>query len=345
MSPRSIAVIQTKGLVDQDRIREALRIIRESGPQGTTREDLREGLGDVSLRTVDRALALLEEQGAQIERNRKGWPSILHFVLKKGPTWDEHISSEARLALQLAGLSLAQSGTLLWQDKLTVIESMATGKMSTKDRKLFDQLKNAVHIQGGVDDPVDPVQGNDVLEPILRGLDGPKELEINYQSAESDKAVIYTVVPYALSHDLFSGGSFLLVWEPSRQIPLHLRLNRINSVKVRRNSAIPQKDVMDSAARYQIGGWMSAKPPFQVEARIKGTHWIRAFQEAPPALPDFESDPTKGGQAARVRFKANHELGALRWLLQFGKSAEVMEPDWLREKIHQQLKEAAEQYA
>ena len=101
---------------------------------------------------------------------------------------------------------------------------------------------------------------------------------------------------------------------------------------------------MKSAARYQIGGWMSAKAPFEVEARIKGAHWIRAFQEAPPALPDFESDPTKGGQAALVRFKANHELGALRWLLQFGKSAEVLKPDWLREMIHQQLKEAAEQY-
>ena len=345
MSPRPITTIQTKGLVDSDRLREALRLIREAGPQGITREDLRESLGEVSLRTVDRAVALLEAQGAQIERNRSGWPSVLHFVLKKGPTWDEHVSSEARLALQLASLSLAQSGTLLWQDKLAVIESMATGKMSSRDRKLFDQLKKAVHVQGGVDDPVDPVQGDGVLEPILRGLEGPRELDISYQSADSDKAVVHTVVPYALSHDLFSGGSFLLVWEPSRQLPLHLRLNRINSVKVGRLSAIAQEEVMKSAARYQIGGWMSAKAPFEVEARIRGAHWIRAFQEAPPALPDFESDPTKGGQAALVRFKANHELGAIRWLLQFGKSVEVLKPDWLRETIRQQLQEAAEQYA
>lgn len=72
MSPRSIPTLQTRGLVDSDRLREALRLIREAGSQGITREGLREGLGQVSLRTVDRAVALLEEQGAQIERNRDG---------------------------------------------------------------------------------------------------------------------------------------------------------------------------------------------------------------------------------------------------------------------------------
>ena len=344
MSPRSVQTIQTRGLVDSDRLREALRLIREAGSQGITREGLREGLGQVSLRTVDRAVALLEEQGAQIERSRDGWPNVLHFVLRKGPVWDEHVSSEARLALELAMLSLAQSGTLLWQDKLAVIESLVTGKMSNRDRKLFDQLKRAVHIQGGVDDPVDPEAGNEILERILRGLDGPRELEVNYQSADSDTPAIHRVVPYALTHDLFSGGTFLLVWDPSRELPLHLRLNRINAIKVGRASAIPKEDLMGRAARYQIGGWMSGRPPFPVEARIHGKHWIRAFREAPPALPDFESDPSPDGQTAHVRFKANHELGALRWLLQFGQNVEVLAPAELREKMRAQLEQAHARY-
>ncbi|HNX32045.1 MAG TPA: WYL domain-containing protein [Holophaga sp.] len=344
MSPRVVPIIQTKGLVDSDRLREAIRLIREGGPEGVTREALRKGLGDVSLRTVDRAVALLEEQGAQIQRQRRGWPSVLNFILKKGPAWDEHVTSEARLALELAMLSLAQSGTLLWQDKLKIIESLATGKMSTRDRMLFDQLRKAVHVQGGVDDPVDPVEGNEILERILRGLEGPRELEIAYQSADSDIPAVHAVVPYTLTHDLFSGGTFLLVWEPSRRLPLHLRLNRIDAVKVGRVSVIPDEGLMKRAARYQIGGWMSGRLPFQVEARIQGTHWLRAFREAPPALPDFESDPTADGCGALVKFKANHELGALRWLQQFGASVEVLRPAELRKKIHLQLIEACGQY-
>ena len=102
---------------------------------------------------------------------------------------------------------------------------------------------------------------------------------------------------------------------------------------------------MAQAARYQIGGWTSAEPPFEVEARIRGAHWIQAFKEAPPALPDFQADAAPDDQSVRVRFKANHEYGAARWLLQFGPAAEVLAPAELRAKVQAQLNEAAAQYA
>ena len=115
--------IETQGLVDRERLREALRLLRDAGSRGLTRLDLSRTLGDVSLRTVDRAIALLEAQGGRIDRSREGRPSLLHFVLKKGPSWDEHVSPEARLALKLAGLALAQSGTQLWDDKIEAISA------------------------------------------------------------------------------------------------------------------------------------------------------------------------------------------------------------------------------
>lgn len=334
--------IETNGLVDRERLREALRLLRDAGRRGITRLALSKELGEVSLRTVDRAIGCLEAQGARIDRTREGRPAILHFILTKGPTWDEHVSPEARLALRLAGLSLAQSGTLLWQDKIEAIEALATGKMSSRDRGLFDQLSRAVEVHGGVDDPI---ESPDILEPILRALEGPKEIEVDYQSAAAKAPTPHQVVPYALTHDLFSGGAFLLVWDPKRQSPIHLRLNRITRIKVTaRTGIITHPELMVRAAKYQIGGWTSKEEPFLVEARIFGNHWIQAFKEAPPALPDFQADPTKGGKAVLVRFLANHEYGASRWLLQFGANAEVISPPDLREKIHQQHKEAASQY-
>ncbi len=164
MSARIAPAVQSNGLVDSDRLREALRLIREAGARGITRDELCSGMGDVSLRTVDRAVHLLEEQGARIERSRKGWPSVIFFILRKGPTWDEYISSETRLALRLAGLSLAQTGTLLWQDKLEVLENLASERMSSRDRKVFESLKKAIHVQGGVEDPI---ESPDILEPLL----------------------------------------------------------------------------------------------------------------------------------------------------------------------------------
>jgi predicted DNA-binding transcriptional regulator YafY len=340
MSPRTAPAIETQGLVDPDRLREALRLLREAGPKGITREVLRVEMGDVSLRTVDRTIALLEAQGAQIERLRKGLP-VMAFLLTKGPTWDEYVSSEARLALRLATLSLAQSGTLLWQDKLETLERLASERMSSRDRRLFENLKKAIHVQGGVEDPIETP---DILEPLLRALDGPKEVELDYQAAAAKAPGTMTVIPFALTHDLFSGGAFLLVWDPGRRIPLHLRLSRIGRVKVKTRTGLFPEELMAQAARYQIGGWTSAEPPFEVEARIRGAHWIQAFKEAPPALPDFQADAAKDGKSVLVRFKANHEYGATRWLLQFGVSAEVIAPAELRKKIHAQLMEAAAQY-
>jgi len=341
MSPRTAPAIDTQGLVDRDRLRDALRLIREAGPEGLTRKELAARMGVASLRTVDRSIVLLEAQGARIEKPRKGWPSLLYLVLRKGPSWDEHVSTEARLALRLAGLSLAQSGTLLWQDKLETMERLASEHMSTRDRRLFETLKKAISVQGGVEDPIESA---DILEPLLRSLDGPKVIEVEYQAAAANRPSTLTVVPYALTHDLFSGGSFLLVWDPARQLPLHLRLSRIEQVKVTgRNGACPEA-LMSQAARYQIGGWTSAEPPFEVQARIRGSHWIQAFREAPPALPDFRSDPSGDGASALVRFKASHRHGATRWLMQFGAAAEVLAPEFLREELRGQFKAAAAQY-
>lgn len=341
MAPRRPRAIETHGLVDRDRLRDALEAIREAGAEGISRERLRQQLGGVSLRTVDRAVHLLEDQGARLDRLRRGSPALLHFVLRKGPAWDEHVSSEARLALRIAGLSLTQTGTHVWQDKLEALEDLASQRMSSRDRRLFEHLKRAVRVQGGVDDPIETP---DVLEPILKALEGGREMVLEYQGAAADAPTPYQVVPYALTHDLFSGGTFLLVWEPRRNLPLHLRLNRIASARVGSRAASMPEGLMAQAADYQIGGWTSAHPPFQVQARIRGANWLQAFKEAPPALPRFEARPDPGGASVAVTFWATHPKGVLRWLLQFGPLAEVLGPPEIREAVRTQLQEALAQY-
>jgi predicted DNA-binding transcriptional regulator YafY len=340
MPARTQSSPDSKGLVDSARLKDALFHLREAGTEGISRQRLGARLGNVSLRTVDRAIRLLEEQGARLERRRAGNPAVIHFQLLRGPAWDEHVSSQARLALRVAGLSLAQCGTLLWQDQLEALEELAAAHMSTRDRRLFEGLKRAVRVQGGVEDPI---ESPEILEPILKGLEGPRELEVSYQAAGAPEPAVHRVVPYDLNHDLFSGGTFLLVWEPSRSRPLHLRLNRIESVKVTARTGVLPEDLMARAARFQIGGWTSAEPPFQVEVLVHGAHWARVFQEAPPALPDFECDPGPGG-TARVRFRATHDNGVARWIMQFGAAAEVVAPGRIRDAVAAQFREALARY-
>jgi predicted DNA-binding transcriptional regulator YafY len=336
--------LRTEGLVDPDRLREALVLLREALPTGITRRELAARLSPdgVSLRSVDRVMALLEAQGARFERNRAGQSSVLRFVLLEGPTWDEHISPDARLALRLAALSLSHCGTLLWQDKLDTLERLATKHMSNRDRRLFTVLEHSVQIQGAVEDPI---EAQDILEPILRALEGRREIQADYTVAGTDEPRKRRFVPFCLTHDLFSGAAFLAVWDPEEQKPKHLRLNRIENVRVLpRPGIIPHPEIMARAARYQIGGWICDDPPFEIQVRISGTHWLQAFKEAPPALPDFAAHPAEDGQSAVVTFKANHPNGAIRWVLQFGACAQVLEPAWLCAEVLAQLQRAADAY-
>ncbi len=121
--------------------------------------------------------------------------------------------------------------------------------------------------------------------------------------------------------------------------------NRIENVQVlARPGIIPHPEIMAQAARYQIGGWICDAPPFEIQVRITGTHWLQAFKEAPPALPDFAARPAEDGQSAVVTFKANHPNGAIRWVLQFGACAQVLEPESLRARVREDLRRALEAY-
>jgi len=335
------AEIRTDGLVDAERLRRTLALLREAGPKGMTKLQLARRLGGVSTRTVDRAIILLEEQGARLDRSREGRPSVLHFRLQKGPTWDEHVTGDARLALRLAKLTLAQSGTLLWQDKLEALEALTSARMSSRDRTLFETLAKAVRVQGGTEDPI---EAPEVLEPILKALQEERELEFEYQSASAKAPTAHRVLPYALTHDLYSGGAFLLAWDPGRKEPIHLRLNRIGRAKAGPRTKVPDVEPLERAARFQIGGWTSGEPPFEVVARIEGAHWVQAIKEAPPALPEFSERIARDGKSLEVRFKATHANGASRWILQFGEAAELLEPKWLRKEIQERLEKAAKAY-
>jgi len=154
-----------------------------------------------------------------------------------------------------------------------------------------------------------------------------------------------TVVPFSLAPDLFTGGTFLVAWDPKAKRALLLRLARIQKAKaLPRIAVIAEPALMDRTASFQIGGWTSAEPPFAVRARIEDAAWVQALQEAPPALPEFACTPSKNGESALVSFKANHGAGASRWLLQLGEAAEVLEPAWLRKEIAGRLGAAAGNY-
>lgn len=334
----------TQSQVNADRLRSAVKLLREAGEKGITRQDLAKGL-KASTRLVDRTIFLLVSDGAEIQKQRhtRDGASFVHLSLKKGPKWDEAVSPRALTALKIAMLALEQVGTEIWADHLDAFERLASPQLTSRDRIIFNSLATRVRMNGTVTDP--QIMDPDVLAAVLMALgspNGPLQLELTY-TPPGRASWSRAVCPYCLTHDAFSGGAFLLVWDSEKRRAVHLRLNRIDHAKVLRVPAvIPNEAPLEHAARYQIGGWVESDPPFEVEVRVTGRTWPKALLESPPALPEIAVFTE--GKDVKVRFHATEPYAPARWILQFGPDAEVLKPESVRNVVRMRLSEALSQY-
>jgi predicted DNA-binding transcriptional regulator YafY len=326
-------------LVKPERLQIVLEAIRDAGERGITKAGLARKLGGVAMRTVDRAVQLLEEQGARFGKAREGRPALIHFTLEKAPDWDSRITPHARMALEVALMALEGTATELWFDQLEGLRSLADSHLSTRDRNLFRALQEHVCVRGGADDQ--QALDTKMLTQVLLALghpDGPRELELTYKAASTGRTSARSVVPFTLTHDVFSGGAFLLAWDPAKQEPRHFRLARIEEAKaLPKRGLIPDKRPLEQARDLQIGGWFCPAEPFRVSLRVGGTNWPQALLDAPPALPGITVRKEKGGTVL-LSFQATELSGPTRFILQFGADAEVIEPKRLRDHLIRTLK-------
>ena len=332
-------------LVKPERLQIVLEAIRDAGERGITKAGLARKLGGVAMRTVDPALQLLEEQGARFGKAREGRPALIHFTLEKAPDWDNRITPHARMALEVALMALEGTATELWYDQLEGLRTLADSHLSTRDRDLFRALQAHVCVRGGADDK--QALDTKMLTQVLLALghpEGPRELELTYKAASTGRTSVRTVVPFTLTHDVFSGGAFLLAWDSAKQEPRHFRLARIEEAKAQsRRGLIPDKGPLEQARDLQIGGWFSPAAPFRVSLRVGGTNWPQTLLDAPPALPGITVRKEKGGTVL-LSFQATELYGPTRFILQFGAEAEATEPRVLRDHLAKTLKATVAHY-
>ena len=324
-----MAAILTHGTIAIANLKEAVKRFHRAGDQGLTREQLAKDV-QLSLRGVDRILAQLRKDGALIDASAPPGQRSQVYRMLRPPRWDRRISGDTRLALRLAGLALSASGTRQWDGILEVLNSLADERMTEADRLVFQRMERSVRIQGEVDDPI---EGEKVLEPLLRALEARQLVALDYRAAGWDSTTPIQVVPYTLVHDLFAGSAFLVAWDPNKDRVVHLRLNRIEAIALAGRGMLgPQAlTLLEEAATYQVGGWTGQDGPFEVVVRIHGRYWVQALKDAPPPLPDYFH--LMKGEALLAHFKATHTAGVLRWILQFGPDAEVLTPPELRAEL------------
>ena len=338
--------------VSEESLRQVHAALREAGANGNTRSRLVAKLG-ISLRTLERALEAMVIDGARIERVSAEIPArrTICLVLAKEPAWADGFSHHARLALQLAELALQQGGSEFWAQYLPAFERLLGPHLTQKDRLLFDQLKDQLNYRGSVGKPQD--RDPNVFLNLLDALATkpvPPQLEILYRRAWDERGAWITVVPYSITHDVLAGSAYLLAWDTRRLSAGHFRIGRIEAVKTNGRYGVlgsDPKSSLERARKFQVGGWFANNDPFEIEVEIHGKNWVKAFLDAPPALPDVKVVEVADGTGSRVRiqFKATELEGPSRWIMQIGPKAKVISPDHLREHLEANFRASVSQYA
>ena len=339
-----MAAADTNKLVSLERQKAALKAFREAGDKGLTRKKLAAAIGCVSLRTPDRTLDVLRNAGAKFEEKTDGKTREKVFVMTKGPKWDETISKETRLALRVAAMALGHGGNATLEKQLETLEQIADKSLTDKDRKFFDRLRANIRVTGGVAEKAGDGQLA-ILDKIFTAFAAeiPRQVEVEYTKAGATSPRTIVFSPYCLTQDLISGGTFILGEEVAKREIKQLRVSRIKSLKVLDRPVIHLRtNELERAAMHQIGGWAQIDAPFEVKLRVKGASWIQAMEEARPDFPGFNLDRKAG--FAIVTFQANAPEGLIRWILQMGTSAEVLEPASLRSKVAAAIEEMAGMY-
>ena len=188
-----------------------------------------------------------------------------------------------------------------------------------------------------------------VLPALVQALSEPNapRMELSYRAAGRVADRIHEIIPGALIHDAVAGGSYLIAWATAQQRPTIFKVSRMLAVRRVGQGGLSgdARKVLARITQHQVGAWATADEPMRIRVRVTGARWVQHFLDATPDLPEVavESDPDHP-EGVIVTFLATAPEGAVRWILQLGSVAEVLEPPSIREAVAQELERATQRY-
>jgi len=288
------------------------------------------------------------ELSAQLSVNRRTVYRDIDFLSAQGvPLWQEggrfglnrtrylatvRLSYQEAMALVLAGLLLART---LDERNPHVIAAL---------RRLATTLPDlpAVHLKRAAE-RVEAYRYNSaqvtILETIAEGWGSGRKVKIGYRSPRSGELRYRVIAPYALEPT--ASGIYIICHDKWADDIRTFKLARLESAQlVDETYAIPPD--FDAEAHLATSwGIMSGEQVSEVVLRFTATAkpFVVERQWHPSQLLE---DTPEGGCLLQVQVSEPLEMQP--WIRSWGAQVEVISPEWLRERIADELRQAAEQY-
>ncbi|MGA2258058.1 MAG: WYL domain-containing protein, partial [Thermoguttaceae bacterium] len=299
---------------------------------GATVKELAEE-AEVSVPTIRRDLRAFQTAGFPIretvaEYGRKKWhldraevPAELTF------TWEE------AAALHLGRRFLEPlAGTVFWQGvqtafkKIRAVLGPAPLNYLDKFAAIFGQTMVGTH---------DYSKKAELIDDLMRAVEDSHEVALTYQALQSTEPVTYTIHPYGLA---YHRGALYVVGRPRRHQDIcHWKVDRIEAAEIGdQRFARPagfdlQEHISKSFGVFPGDGSITVKVRFSPA--------VARFVEEAVWHPSQRLTRRRDGSViAEFDLAGTEEVQ--RWIMGFGRHAEVLEPPELREAIIEERKEA-----
>ena len=295
-------------------------------PNGLSAAKLAKRL-EVNRRTIYRDLDFLSFQGVPL------WQQGGRFgVIRTRYLATVRLSYHEAMALVLAGLQLTHTLDKQNPHVISALRRLAT----TLPEMPAAHLKRAAErMQTYRPDPA----GVSVLEKIAEGWGSGRKVKVVYRSPDSGVVRARIISPYALEPT--ASGVYVIGFDDWADDMRTFKLNRLESAQLLDESYTIPEDFDAEAFLSSSWGIMTGDQIDEVELRFSATATpIVAERQWHPSQ-QLEMLPNGG---CLLRLKVSQPLEMQPWIRSWASQVEVLAPDWLRQRIADELQQAAEQY-
>jgi len=184
------------------------------------------------------------------------------------------------------------------------------------------------------------IQGQEHLSPILDAILHRKVLHIKHQRFDTDEIRQHTVHPYYLKE--YRNRWYLVGFQSENQRIQTFGIERIKSVFIEEGEQFINTGFNpESYYQHAIGVIVSEEEPVDIVLKFTAKQGMYVLTQ-PVHESQAIAERTKDSLTIRLRLVPAYELIAM--ILGWGADVEVLEPEWLREKVKDVLNASLGQY-
>ncbi len=307
-----------------------IRLLAES-PNGLSLKELAEKMS-VTSRTVNRDLATLQEAGVPLQE-QIGPHGLKRWLLtERFPGRPSLFSYDEAAALYLGRRFLEPlTQTFLWAAADSALRKIREQLGALAVRHL-DRLLNVFQASKGGENRY--VEKSALIDTLILGCEDRLEVVISYRSLSADEDETYAIRPYEL--ELCGDAIYVAGYSCKSGAPRLWKLDRMSSALVT-NVKFEKPDDFESTL------FASPNAPTQ-KVRIHFDRGVARFVRE-RRWHDSEKVTERPDGSLLVEYELRETVSLKTRLLSYGRLAEVLEPESLRNEIRKEIESMSQRYS